>query len=479
MRECDRRRKNGDGIADGARGAKILSAMGTILRAVYVVLGAAVAADAAHASPKAADVQSSVVRIYAVDTDSRGSGFIINDSGLVGTNYHVVEGATTIEVRISGQDRRVDAALQWQDPNRDLVLLLAPGLGGTPVTLSSAPLEQFDKVFSVGFPGIADYMGQDQGRASVNGGVIGNLFRDAWPHRSLALEIIQHDAAVNPGNSGGPLFDDCGAVVGVNTYAIDPKAGAGYFLASQITEFIAVLLDRRDAFNSSDADCIEQTEADTLILEHAEEAQQTADKATEIAGDVQKQIDETTKQLKGRDTRFWMMSAFMAFGLAIATVLALRKPRGRVVKAVGHIGERLSQVYRAGARDVGHVGERLSQIYRGGRTRDPRRGIAMSGFSPNGQPLKVSLAGRRFARQRHGLTIGRSPDLVDAILSDSHVSRRHLRIRWSGNGFEVEDLNSSNGTIVNGHRLEPFRRYALGTGDVVRIGKLELQVSMA
>ena len=456
--------------------------MGAVWRTMCVLLGATFAVGVTHASPKAEDVQSSVVRVYAIDSGT-GSGLIINDSGLVGTNHHVIEGASTFAVRISGQDRRVDATVLWQSASLDLALLLAPGLGGTPVTLSSAPLEQFDKVFAVGFPGIADYGRQDQERASVNGGVIGNLIHDTWPGGSQPLEIIQHDAAINPGNSGGPLFDACGTVVGVNTQGVNPGAGAGYFLASRITELMRVLGERTDPFASSDIDCIEQTEADALIREQAEAAQQKAEQAAEIAGDTQQQIDATQEQigqeLKGRDTRFWMMSTVMALGLAIAMVFALREPRERIVQAVGHVGERLSQVYRAGVKDVGHVGERLSQIYRGRRTRGPRRGIAMSGFSPNGQPLKVSLAGRQFARQRHGLTIGRSPGLVDAILSDSHVSRRHLRIRWAGKRFEVEDLNSSNGTIVNGQRLEPFRRYALGTGDVVRIGKLELQVSMA
>ena len=67
---------------------------------------------------------------------------------------------------------------------------------------------------------------------------------------------------------------------------------------------------------------------------------------------------------------------------------------------------------------------------------------------------------------------------MDTVLADAHISRRHLRIRWGSRGFEVEDLSSSNGTIVNGERLEPFRRRTLGAGDVVRIGRLELLVSM-
>ena len=103
----------------------------------------------------------------------------------------------------------------------------------------------------------------------------------------------------------------------------------------------------------------------------------------------------------------------------------------------------------------------------------------MSGFTPDGQPVRVLLAGRRFLRQGYGLTIGRYPELVDAVLEDDHVSRRHLRVCWTRKGFEVEDLNSSTGTMVNGRRLVPFQRRAVGPGDLVRIGSIELQVSMA
>lgn len=437
----------------------------------------ALAAPAAvYAGPDIAELDPGIVRVIAETQDgySTGTGFIVNDTGLVGTNHHVVEGGSAFHVLVSGSRTPVEAQVLWQDEKFDLALLRAAGLGGEPATLSSAPVEKGSEVFAVGFPGLAD----NQGGAvdtTVTRGVVGRLFIGTWD-TPQELEIIQHDAAINPGNSGGPLFDACGAVIGVNTKGIDPTAGAGFYLASRITELIDVLRNRGDSFSIRDTACVAEPGSDAEARRQAEEAQRQAEAAQrqaeealqaqqETQAETQRRIDEATGRLadalRGRDRRFWAMSALLALGVLIALVLGLRKSRERILRIMGYYGERLSQVYYTR------------------RPPRPRQGIAMSGFTPDGQPVKVLLAGRGFARQGYGLTIGRYPGLVDAVLADGHVSRRHLRVRWTGKGFQVEDLNSSNGTIVNGDRLEPFRRRALGPGDLVRIGRLELQVSLA
>ena len=447
-------------------------------------------AAAVYAGPSIAELDPGIVRVIAETRDgySTGTGFIINDTGLVGTNNHVVEGGYAFHVLVSGSRTPVPAQVLWQDASVDLALLRAAGLGGEPATLSSASLEKGSEVFAVGFPGLADHQG-DAVDTSVTRGVISRLFLGNWD-TPQELEIIQHDAAINPGNSGGPLFDACGAVIGVNTKGIDPSVGAGFYLASRITVLIGVLRDRGDPYTDRGTACVAEPGSDAEARRQAEEAQREAEAARgqaeaahgqaeaarrqaeealqaqqETQAETQRRIDEATGRLadalRGRDRRFWAMTALLALGILIALALGLRKPRERILRLMGHYGERLSQVYYTR------------------RPPRPRRGIAMSGFTPHGQPVKVLLAGRGFARQGYGLTIGRYPGLVNAVLADDHVSRRHLRVRWNGSGFEVEDLNSSNGTIVNGRRLEPFRARALGPGDMVRIGRLDLQVSMA
>ena len=451
-------------------------------RHAWAVLGLACATAAAYAVPDIAVIERGVVRVITETRDGvgAGTGFIINDTGLVATNHHVVDGGNQFYVHVSGSRTHIEARLLESYPDLDLALLQARGLSGEPVTLSTAPPAKGADVFALGFPGLADRLG-DAVESTVTSGVIGRIFHGGW-RGSSQLGIIQHSAEINPGNSGGPLFDACGAVIGVNTQGsgsgrivrdehgrvIDLMAGQGVNFASRITELIEILRSRGDRFATSDAACVPESAADEEARRRAGEAQRQAEALEgrqRILAETQQRLEEATRRLaealRGRDRRFWTVSAILTLGTLIALAFALRKPRERIREFVGHAGDRLSRAYtaRKARRRLG-------------------RGIVFSGFTPDGQPLKLHLPGRRFADQGYGVTIGRYPGLVDAVLADAHVSRRHLRIRWTGQGFEAEDLNSSNGTIVNGQRLEPFQHHALGTGDKVRIGRLGLQVSM-
>ena len=450
---------------------------GRVLRALWVVIVLAVP-PAADAAPDVAEMELGVVRVitHSPRGYSSGTGFIVNGTGLVATNQHVVEGGRSFTVRISGSRSPAEAELLWADEGLDLALLRAPGLGGRPVTLSRAPLEKGAEIFALGFPSLADQKGNAVD-ATLTNGVVGRLFRGSWD--SSQLDLIQHSAPINPGNSGGPVFDACGAVVGVNTEGsgsgrimrdaqggiVDIMAGVGIYFASRASELIPVLESRGEAFSASDTACAAEAEADEEARRQAGAAQQQAEKAQQKAEEAQQEIQGTSRRLtdalRELGQRFWMISALMALGILATLALALRKPRERIL----HI--------------VSDYGERISRVYPGRRPRGLKRGIAFSGFTTSGKPLRVRLGARRFARQGYGLAIGRSPALVEAALPDDRVSRRHLRIRWTGDEFEVEDLNSSNGTAVNGELLEPFQPRPLGAGDTVRVGSLELMVSMA
>lgn len=461
-----------------------MSAMGCVWR-VCVLLALTCTATATYALDIDA-IQRGVVKVYT-DTGS-GSGFILNSTSLVATNHHVVDGANEVRVRISGDENQFEAQVLWLDATFDLALLRVSGLDGEPVTLSSARPKTLDPVSALGFPGSAEILEDedehdDLRESSATSGVVGRLFRGRWDRSARKIEIIQHSAQINPGNSGGPLINACGAVIGVNTAGprsriiydaegsvVDVTPAAGIFFASRITELIDILQNTlREEFTPSNTECVPESVPDDEARRRADEAGRQAADAIEgqerIETETRQQLEEATRRLtealRGRDRRFWTVSAIMMLGILIALVFALRKPRERIREFVGQAGNALSQVY---------VAQRAR--------RRLKRGIVISGFTLDGQPLKVHFSGRRFADQGYGLTIGRSPGLVDAVLADAHISRRHLRIRWRGKGFEVEDLNSSNGTIVNGEQLEPFRHRTLGAGDVVQIGRLELLVSM-
>jgi S1-C subfamily serine protease len=144
-----------------------------------------------------------------------GSGFVISDEGYVVTNAHVVEGTKDVRVRFgeAGEDSRVDAEVVGADPSTDIaVLKIDPGER----ELKPLPLGDSSNV-KVGDPTIAigNPFGFDQ---TVTTGIVSALQRQIPAPNNFSIDdVIQTDASVNPGNSGGPLLDAGGRVIGVNS----------------------------------------------------------------------------------------------------------------------------------------------------------------------------------------------------------------------------------------------------------------------
>jgi S1-C subfamily serine protease len=149
---------------------------------------------------------------------TRGSGVVIDDNGSVLTSLHVVDKAIDIQVTFADGTQSAAFVLQ-RDPDNDLALLKPrnPPDGIPPAVLgSSGSLSVGDEVFAAGSPfGIPN---------SFSAGVVSGLNRSFKPpNQSSSLQgVIQFDAAVNPGNSGGPLLNRDGEVVGIVTGLVNP-----------------------------------------------------------------------------------------------------------------------------------------------------------------------------------------------------------------------------------------------------------------
>lgn len=146
-----------------------------------------------------------------------GSGFVIDPSGYVVTNNHVVEGATEVRIRLADQEE-FPATVVGTDPDTDLALLKVMAKRPLPSVSfgDSARLRTGDPVIAVGNPfGLG---------GSVSAGIVSARGRaiDDGPY----VDFIQTDAAINRGNSGGPLFDMDGLVVGVNSAILSPNGGS-------------------------------------------------------------------------------------------------------------------------------------------------------------------------------------------------------------------------------------------------------------
>jgi S1-C subfamily serine protease len=150
-----------------------------------------------------------------------GSGFVIDKAGHIVTNYHVVEGAEAIEVSFSNRDS-VKATVVGRDPSTDLAVLKVDvqARALTPLHLGDSDRVRVgDSVVAIGNP-----LGFER---SVTAGIVSALHRPLTAPNDFTIDdVIQTDAAINSGNSGGPLLGANGRVIGVNTAIATGNTGA-------------------------------------------------------------------------------------------------------------------------------------------------------------------------------------------------------------------------------------------------------------
>jgi len=143
---------------------------------------------------------------------SLGSGFVIDKAGHIVTNYHVIQGAQQIQVSFSGQDE-ISATVVGKDPSTDMAVLKidAHARALTPLTLgNSDAVTVGDPVYAIGNP-----FGFTR---TLTTGVVSAVQRQIEAPNTLKIDhAIQTDAAINHGNSGGPLIDAAGRVIGVTS----------------------------------------------------------------------------------------------------------------------------------------------------------------------------------------------------------------------------------------------------------------------
>jgi hypothetical protein len=198
----------------------ILLALPGLLAAAWLVL------SGAPGDGVATGVDRSVVRIFVLGPGgaTSGTGFVVNRDGFVATNYHVIEEhvelawAIVVADRESEEGQPREAELVHAFAGEDLAILRIEGLDRPPATFASpgGELTKGLEVYAIGFPGAADRLGPLD-EPSLVPGAVSRTFSGPWEEGAPAVRIIQHTAPTNPGNSGGPLVDRCGHVVGLNT----------------------------------------------------------------------------------------------------------------------------------------------------------------------------------------------------------------------------------------------------------------------
>jgi putative serine protease PepD len=233
-------------LALGAGGAIVHEALDSSPSAAGTQTTASARPIAANSTPSAIyDGAKDAVTYIVADTpqgQATGSGFVVSKDGLIVTNDHVVDGASRVQVIVGTSKQAQQATVVGADPSRDLALLKVDGHDLKKLSLGdSSSIGVGDDTYAIGNPYGLDH--------TFTTGIVSALNRDLQaPDGATISGAIQTDAALNPGNSGGPLLDADGRVIGVNSQietgstggAEGGNVGIGFAIpASTVKAFIA------------------------------------------------------------------------------------------------------------------------------------------------------------------------------------------------------------------------------------------------
>lgn len=182
----------------------------------------------AHVNAKIKPAFEATVTVYT--DQGSGSGFVISTNGYLVTNHHVVQGAS--RVLVAGQDgRKITAEIVESNAARDLAILKVSGRDWTPVQLGDMDsVGVGDNVYAIGSPGGIDTVLE----FTATRGIVSSIREFPSPaNPNVQVQYIQTDAAINSGNSGGPLLNDAGKVIGINSEKIVGvgKQGLGFAIS--------------------------------------------------------------------------------------------------------------------------------------------------------------------------------------------------------------------------------------------------------
>ena len=371
-----------------------------------------------------------------------GSGFIVAAGKHVVTNRHVVacadEGGRVGVMSAAGE--LLPATVAWKSEAKDLaVLSVEKGLGGQPVTFATrTTIDERDKVIVAGYPGAAQRSARDFGKVSFAEGIISKFTELDSPDGTI--RHIQITAPVNPGNSGGPLFNEFGQVVGINVQksltavlVVDPTAllgvrqervplGEGVAWAILSDELLVELERLRLPFTAT------RSKPNAFLAEFAKQP---------------------------------ILFSFAALAMLLAA---------------GSTGLLLTRRGRIAIKDAVTRGRDFATK----RVPSPAKASA----NPVLRGISGPYAHATMPMDDKPIAIGRDANICQLVMPPdaADIGRRHCTVRWerATRTFLLEDCWTTNGTFLdNGEIVEPSKPRSIKPGDRFYLANRQYQFEVA
>lgn len=368
-----------------------------------------------------------------------GTGFVVANNGIIATNYHVIYknvGINLYTVEKGQAPVAHEAKVVWASPELDLAILHSPTINLPPLNLYDGEPEKADQVFAIGFPGSAnENVRPDRLESTASQGIVGRFFKSSWFGKGEKFGIVQHSAPINKGNSGGPLIDACGRVVGINTEITlgkimgDSKNGL-FVVQSDGISFASNASELVGALKSQGIKAAVFTEK----CNPANLAQPSQLNWLHLSG---------------------VIGALLLAGGAL--FIAIRKPH--IVR------ESYTQYIKRSKPQAAVV-----------PFHEKHSDWALKGNTENGQRLNLRISREKLSQKN--LLIGRDSSSCDIVIDDSSVSRKHASLSLLAGRLMIVDVGSTNGTFVDGIKVNN-QPVGLRLGQKVVVGKVSLYIEEA
>jgi hypothetical protein len=455
------------------------------------LLGLAAIISSCNKGPRkfvAQDAEKGVVQIFTANEKDFGwgSGFYIGNGKIV-TNHHVVDMPNRNFLVVGRKNAKDsielrDATVMWADKELDIAILQVPEIKSERLTLANAPIKKGSRAYAIGFPAsaslpkenldefvallLSERRGVIKNLASslvqildptVNSGEIRKITRRKWmPNHAITLSVIDHDVNIGHGNSGGPLLDECGRVIGINTAVKDLTLADNVKLSSSIHELIDILEQEKIPAQ------ISNTSAEALLS-------------------------------TGPGLIAWLMFlCVIALGIYILVTLRNKPPSETLTQYAGRVSgyTKLQRSNQNTHPARPHNGPRWGEgkIVSGHHAQQATPPPVPAAHTKNhswvlqsesNSPHHVQLPISEEFLQRYGnnLVIGRKQGVAHLVINNSSISKSHAILSFRKGNFAIIDQKSANGTSINGTTLNSEQRTRINPGDKLTLGEVTINFS--